>query len=85
MKNIYLLSTPNPSRLFYSGASEKLYLNKYPVSYRTFERSPQNVHITSEEAIKVKDYAISLDTNTIFEVNESDLKGIEKFPDIYKK
>jgi hypothetical protein len=62
MKNIHILPTDKPSRLFYSGNSSKLTLNKYSVLFRV---SPQNIYITSDEEIKVGDWFISLYSNSI--------------------
>ena len=62
MKNIHILPTDKPSRLFYSGNSSKLTLNKYSVLFRV---SPQNIYITNDEEIKVGDWFISLYSNSI--------------------
>ena len=57
MKNIHLIPTDKPSRLHYSGNNKDLLLSKEPISFRTFERSPQNIYITSsDEEIKFYDY-----------------------------
>ena len=62
MKNIHLLPTPNPSRLFYFGNSSVLTLNKYPALFRASERSTQYVYITtSSEDINENDYIITKD------------------------
>jgi hypothetical protein len=52
MKNIHLIPTSKPSRLLYSGNNKNLLFSKEPISFRTFERSPQNIYITSNEEIK---------------------------------
>jgi hypothetical protein len=52
MKNIHILPTDKPSRLWYSGNSKEIRFYKYPVTFQTFERSPQNIYITSDEEIK---------------------------------
>jgi len=56
MKNIHLLPTDKPSRLLYSGNNKNLLFSKEPISFRTFERSPQNIYITSDEEIKEGDW-----------------------------
>ena len=56
MKNIHLIPTNKPSRLFYSNNDPGLNLNKYPVLFRTFERSPQYIYITSDEYIGLSWY-----------------------------
>jgi len=54
-KNIHLIATNEPSRLFYSNNDPGLKLNKYPVLL-TFERSPQYIYITSDEYIGLSWY-----------------------------
>jgi hypothetical protein len=56
MKNIHLLSTLKPSRLLYSGNNKNLLFSKEPISFRTFERSPQNIYIPNSEEIKEGDW-----------------------------
>lgn len=56
MKNIHLIPTNKPSRLFYSNNDPELRLTKYPVLFRTFERSPQYIYITSDEYIGLSWY-----------------------------
>jgi hypothetical protein len=51
-RNIHILPTDKPSRFYYSGNNKDLLLSKEPISFRTFERSPQNIYITSDEEIK---------------------------------
>jgi hypothetical protein len=58
MKNIHLLPTSKPSRLLYSGNNKSLLFSKEPISFRTFERSPQNIYITSDEEIKEGDKSL---------------------------
>jgi len=59
MKNIHILSTSKPSRLLYSGNNKNLLFSKEPISFRTFERSPQNIYITNDEEIKEGDWVIA--------------------------
>jgi hypothetical protein len=56
MKNIHVLPTDKPSRLYYSGNNHELILSKQPVSFRIFERSTQHIYITSDEEISISDY-----------------------------
>jgi len=56
MKNLHILPTDKPSRLYYSGNISNLLLSKEPISFRTFERSTQNIYITSDEEIKEDGY-----------------------------
>ena len=56
MKNIHLIPTEKPSRLLYSGNNKNLLFSKEPISFRTFERSPQNIYITNNEKIKEGDW-----------------------------
>jgi hypothetical protein len=56
MKNIHLIPTEKPSRLLYSGNNKNLLFSKEPISFRTFERSPQNIYITNSEEIKEGDW-----------------------------
>ena len=51
-KNIHVLPTSQPSRLYYSNNNSELTLSKEPISFRTFERSPQDIYITNDEEIK---------------------------------
>jgi hypothetical protein len=60
MKNIHLIPTDKSSRLFYSNNNSSLLLSKEPVSFRTFERSTQNIYITSDEEIKEGDWGLDL-------------------------
>jgi len=66
MKNVHLIPTSQPSRLFYGANAKKLMLSSTAVSFKTFERSPQHIYITSDEEIKEGDYIIELDGNEVF-------------------
>jgi len=74
MKNIHLISTDKPSRLLYSGNNKNLLFSKEPISFRTFERSPQNIYITSDEDVKEGDWVYSKSRNKICKVT-----GISKW------
>ena len=73
MKNVHVLPTNKPSRLYYSGNNTDLLLSKEPISFKTFERSPQNIYITSNEEIKEGDWILfpSTDGETYFDFRES--------------
>ena len=63
MKNIHVLPTDKPSRLYYSGNNTDLLLSKELISFKTFERSPQNFYITSDEDIKEGDWCYQVELN----------------------
>ena len=56
MKNLYLLPSPNPSRLYYFGNSPELRLTKYPNLFRAFERSTQHIYITNNDKFSKDQY-----------------------------
>ena len=56
MKNIHIIPTDKPSRLLYFGTSKELTLQVNPATFRVFERSTQNIYITSDEEIKEGDW-----------------------------
>ena len=58
MKNIHVLPTSKPSRLAKLGMSDNLQLFDNLISFKTFEKSPQNIYITSDKEIKVGDWFI---------------------------
>lgn len=60
MKNIYLLPTDKPSRIYTCGSA--LYMNKLALEHNT----NQNIYITSDEEIKEGDWLLNL--NGIFKV-----------------
>jgi hypothetical protein len=64
-KNIWLLPTDKPSRLLYFGTSKELALQVNPVTFRTFEKSPQNICITNDEKPKDGDWVIQKNTNKV--------------------
>jgi hypothetical protein len=82
MKNIHVLPTDKPSRLLYFGTSKELTLQVNPATFRVFERSTQNIYITSNEDIKEGDYIFEADTNKVniagkdYHRNEFDFKII---------
>jgi len=60
-RNIHVIPTDKPSRLSKLDNSDKIKLFDAPISFRTFERSPQNIYITSDEEIKEGDWVLDLD------------------------
>jgi hypothetical protein len=56
MKNIHILPTPQPSRLYYNSQEKKYQLCEFP-KYHTDIKSTHNLYITSdEEGVCDKDY-----------------------------
>ena len=70
MKNIHVLPTDKPSRLLYFGTSKELTLQVNPATFRVFERSTQNIYITSDEEIKEGDYYISILENEVYKATK---------------
>jgi hypothetical protein len=70
MKNVHLIPTDKPSRLLYSGNNKNLLFSKEPISFRTFERSPQNIYITNDEEIKEGDWYISILENEVYKATK---------------
>jgi hypothetical protein len=56
MKNLHLIPTSQPSRLFYGAGAKKLMLSSTAVSFKIFERSPHHIYITNDELIKERDW-----------------------------
>lgn len=56
MKNIFVLPTDKPSRLYLSNYGKELNLSGYPLRYYT---TGQNIYITSDEEIKKGDWFIN--------------------------
>jgi hypothetical protein len=76
MKNLHILPTDKPSRLLYFGTSKELTLQVNPATFRVFERSTQNIHITSDEEIKEGDYMYDIDGD-VGKAMGSDMKEFE--------
>jgi hypothetical protein len=70
MKNLHILPTDKPSRLLYFGTSKELTLQVNPATFRVFERSTQNIYITSDEEIKEGDWVIY--NNKVFKIGRGD-------------
>jgi hypothetical protein len=66
MKNIHLIPTDKPSRLYHtiSMSGYKLHLSETP-KYKSSELRPQNLYITNDETIKVGDWFHTSQYNTI--------------------
>jgi len=74
MKNIHLIPTDKPSRLWLSTRREKyLIFDKFPRTSVEYVE-PQNIHITSEEEIKEGDYYITILDNEIFKADSSTIR-----------
>ena len=83
MKNIYLLPTDKPTRLFTSNS--ELILAGYP---KTTFKTGKNICITSNETeVKENDWWIDIITNSIFKVTEEDVLSVNEdgLPDNFKK
>jgi hypothetical protein len=63
MKNIHILPTDKPSRLFKDDFGKLIYSINIDQEQNHFE--PQNIYITSDEEIKERDWIINLETNRI--------------------
>ena len=69
MKNIHILPTPNPSRLFINPLWEhQLRFVKDKLIEKNKERLPQNIYITNDEKIKKGDWCLNLKTNKVIKV-----------------
>jgi phage gp36-like protein len=86
MKNIHLLPTEKPSRLFISSKDGELKLINHT---KDFVGIKQNIFITSDEEIKVGNYRYSAVQNNIELVTEFSLKINNEYwklnPHLYKK
>jgi hypothetical protein len=60
MKNINILPTELPSRLYYNMLDKTYQLSEYP-KYHTYIKPTHNIYITSEEDINENDYIITKD------------------------
>jgi hypothetical protein len=77
MKNIHIIPTDKPSRLLYFGTSNELTLQVNPATFRVFERSTQNIFITSDEEIKIGDWVLNIEENTIFKPSNDEIYDIK--------
>jgi len=79
MKNLFLLPTDKPSRLFINPLwKNQLRFLKENVVTKNKERLPQNIYITSDEHIKLDEWGINTKNNVVFKC-----KGFT--PDEYDK
>ena len=62
MKNIHLIPTEKPSRLFKDGEKLKLDIESYGVNN-------QHIYITSDEEIKERDWCFDIFLNAVFQAN----------------
>lgn len=76
MKNIHILPTEKPSRLYYNGTSYKDPNSTMAMDWfiSSAGYKPQNIHITSEEEIKEGDYYITILDNEIFKADSSTIR-----------
>lgn len=59
MKNIHLLPTDKPSKLYLN--KEKLFLKEKPILVNTYSLKNQNIYITSDEKIKEGDWVFNFE------------------------
>ena len=76
MKNIHLLSTDKPSRLF--NCFGKLEIGDYTTIRENLQVTNQHIYITSDEEIKEGDYFWKPDANMIFRAEYTPHKGCQK-------
>ncbi len=76
MKNIHILPTEKPSRLYYNGTSYKDPNSTMAMDWfiSSAGYKPQNIYITSEEEIKEGDYYITILDNEIFKADSSTIR-----------
>jgi hypothetical protein len=71
MKNIHVIPTDKPSRLYYNGTSYKdpnsTIAMDWFISSALYK--PQNIYITSDEEIKEGDWIFSTKTNNLFKAD----------------
>jgi hypothetical protein len=78
MKNIHLIPTPNPSRLYSMNIYNGLRLSKNDI-VKSDIHTPKNIYITSDEEIKEGEYCITK-TNEVIKFKKSYTQGF-----LYKK
>jgi hypothetical protein len=84
MKNVHVIPTDKPSRLLYFGTSKELTLLINPATFRAFERSPQNIYITSDEEIKEGDWFIRDGSiHKCFRVHKTDIEFLTSIDSVY--
>ena len=77
MKNVHLIPTDKPSRLLYFGTSKELTLQVNPATFRVFERSTQNIYITSDEEIK-EGYVFNSKENIVEKISREDIEFVRQ-------
>ncbi len=77
MKNIHVLPTDNPSRLYYNANDKKWQLCEFP-KYHTDIKSTHNIYITNDEESEKGDWRLksSKDNIVILNQNKSNYKKI---------
>jgi translation initiation factor 2 beta subunit (eIF-2beta)/eIF-5 len=76
MKNIHILPTENPSRLFKDAFDRLIYSINIDQEQNHFE--PQNIYITNSEEIKEGDWFWKPDLNMVFKAEYTPYKGCKK-------
>ena len=72
MKNIHVIATDKPSRLYLSNYGKELNLSGYPLRNYT---TGQNIYITSDEEIKEGDYFLYDETEIRYKTNGTEYHG----------
>jgi hypothetical protein len=67
MKNIHLISTDKPSRLWTNNLKRRLVLDEFPSQHPT--NIAKNIYITSDEEIKEGDWCLDIFLQAIFQAN----------------
>ena len=73
MKNIHVIPTDKPSRLFYNVGGTLLFTN-----YKHY--NGVNIYITSDEEIKEGDWCLDIKRNIIFQSKRSEIGTSKKIP-----
>ena len=76
MKNLHLIPTDKPSRLWTNNLRRRLELDEFPESHPT--NIAKHLYITSDEKIKEGDYFWKPDCNMIFKAEYTPHKGCQK-------
>ena len=76
MKNIHLIATDKPSRLHFDG---KLFLSPNYQDSKTINSivEGRNIYITSNEEIKLGDWVLNIEENTIFKPSNDEINDIK--------
>jgi hypothetical protein len=86
MKNVHLIPTDKPNRLYYNKNGRITFSLCKTEKENTPLKPCYNIYITSDKEIKEGDWVIALDANIVFKCNKYEAeKPIKQFKSIYKK